>query len=1378
MLSKDTAHNFLLIPLQLDALVLPRDHFVAGPMADFSQLPYTDGTLDRNAEFPYLSEACVAPPFQDQALYLQAGVHLHWALPDALTTARQTNQGQQFPLVPNRWIVLRSKNGTIEKQWLVESDYLYPEQNNALGTSISIPYTPDHSKGEVQPYRLLGRTTLLTSNALPAPEAGTQYFQPLTAVGYGEPTFAAFYPNCYSVFGLRDADYTGGSMQNLQYDLVGWYSDASQDFLQIFLQSFTSSYQKQYGTAPDSPTLLSALQDQAKWTFTLGDTQPFPNATLYFSRLTFTVDTAPDLTDQRSDLTIAVGATGTEALSAYLAHTIDESKAGIIEDQLEALYIMAQFEKEQIDIGPAFTEARHARGFTGTNGGSLWTIQPDLSTTSQAQQNQEQVTLPDTMAHQLNTLNTLQQTFDGANQEIADRREQLFADWYKYILSIYRPEDARANYPDIDEIRFTIEQLDRKPLQQQLDATGTLELAFDSTGLLTGAQAPHQASSTLGAQLAKAINDALADITAFNQANAAHNLKTTYLLKQLPSPRYWQPNEPVILAIGPDVEATTRHGQDGRLNEDDLLEGQTLPGSTTVANMCTTRFADLRKLVDGLSKSGENIGIANWTVQPWNPIVLEWEAEVFPLQNQGNLDPSRGKYASDFVTSNMLLNNGELPFTLLEDPLPTDSSPLAVEQIDLSLLDGQGAITRGANLYTGYSVLVPHASELLLDQLTTFLQQNLVPRYYESAHIPADQQSADYFSVHSATLISWYQGSHNPKSQDDVLYTLTQAYALLTASDFHGLSQSLGGFNNALLMRKQTLQLPLVDPLGFDDYQTFTQQISALVQDGNSTSPEPLNDFNPIRNGNMRLQRLRLLDTFGLSRNLDRAAVIATQQMTTDDNPYLINLPLRLSQPARLDFRWLSATYGDQEMNDHPASSPICGWLLPNDLDLSLMIYNNTGTALGQITQQCTWQPAPGAAQAIEPAMIANLALQNLVNELLSRGQTFFNPFFQILNRALEQIEPETFAQHTDLALLMGRPIALVRAALNLELQGLPATHQGWDTLRQEMVYGLQDTNNFTDVLFPLRIGEAQQLNDGVVGFWQETNAQGINGQLFHSAYVADAKNAQITTLTTLTQTLLDKPITLTMLVDPRGTMHATAGVVPVKEITIPPDQFTPAIQAMEISFLTAPLLTNQGQIQLPLPLEAGYNWNWLQKDQSTWSRIRDVPVIAQQSLQTAFANMLWQTLLDPTIAWLTVTLQNTQTASVVASANRASANLGNGFSGVQPIIEKILANQTTITLASFQQQITALLGATLWQDLLSPHTAWLTVTPTDATQAFIVASDSRAAASLPDVFAGLESMIDQIFALNQIQIGPVNLSAMFAQAQELRDGWLLLSSN
>src|SRR5205814_2146006 len=36
------------------------------------------------------------------------GIHLHWALPDALTHGGQADTGQfAFPLVPNRWLIAR-----------------------------------------------------------------------------------------------------------------------------------------------------------------------------------------------------------------------------------------------------------------------------------------------------------------------------------------------------------------------------------------------------------------------------------------------------------------------------------------------------------------------------------------------------------------------------------------------------------------------------------------------------------------------------------------------------------------------------------------------------------------------------------------------------------------------------------------------------------------------------------------------------------------------------------------------------------------------------------------------------------------------------------------------------------------------------------------------------------------------------------------------------------------------------------------------------------------------------------------------------------------------------------------------------------------------
>ena len=74
------------------------------------------------------------------------------------------------------------------------------------------------------------------------------------------------------------------------------------------------------------------------------------------------------------------------------------------------------------------------------------------------------------------------------------------------------------------------------------------------------------------------------------------------------------------------------------------------------------------------------------------------------------------------------------------------------------------------------------------------------------------------------------------------------------------------------------------------------------------------------------------------------------------------------------------------------------------------------------------------------------------------------------------------------------------------------------------------------------------------------------------------------------------------MLMDPRGEVHATTGILPAKAISIPPDQYAEALRNIEITFLTVPILTAQGAINLPLPDEPGHAWKWVSKENDVWS--------------------------------------------------------------------------------------------------------------------------------------------------------------------------------
>ena len=82
----------------------------------------------------------------------------------------------------------------------------------------------------------------------------------------------------------------------------------------------------------------------------------------------------------------------------------------------------------------------------------------------------------------------------------------------------------------------------------------------------------------------------------------------------------------------------------------------------------------------------------------------------------------------------------------------------------------------------------------------------------------------------------------------------------------------------------------------------------------------------------------------------------------------------------------------------------------------------------------------------------------------------------------------------------------------------------------------------------------------------------------------------------------MDEPHLLTMLIDPRGSVHVSSGLLPVKAVGIPSEQYAPALKQMSVSFLIAPVLTSAAQPTLPLSTQAGAAWSWVSHpDATTW---------------------------------------------------------------------------------------------------------------------------------------------------------------------------------
>ncbi|MDX3451884.1 hypothetical protein PV396_07985 [Streptomyces sp. ME02-8801-2C] len=1121
----------LVVPVHLDALCLTDDLDVRGPDNDFSRLPYRDATtgLDQNEDLPYVSEIMARTPFQDDDFRLRAGIHLHWALPDGLTRMVQRADGTTaVPVVPNRWLVTRSRDGRVEEEWVVESDYL--SDDNPAAIRYPVP-------GAGRPYRRLGRKLPLDVWSRSADRS--RYLPELTAVGYGEPTFAAQYANCHSVFGFHDPDYVGAPPKGLRYEVLGWFDDHGQD---------PAAALSDGSAAPGGQSWQEAARLRFGWTAsTVGPEAPPPGRVVCYAQLTFAatgIEPSPLLSDPDDETGVCVGNTATEALAAHLGSVLPAVPADQVEELLEALAFADELESKPLDLGFGLSEARHSATFHDVPSGILWTLRRQDDTdkiSAEDKQARERLTVPHVLGDRLNLLNVAQADVDRARHQLTSAREQLFADWYKYQLCAYPYDALRDSYPDQDETQFFI----RRSMRLLAEDSGRVEL------------------------LAQRLRDARAAVEdSLKEFNAEARLaRSTFVLHEIPAPAYRLPNDPVVLMTGKAATPGDRHGQDGALHPQGLLDCAPVAGDHMDLSVPKSVRALRVAAVAAVAKLPvPNFAVTEWTGAPWHPTVLEWEVEFFPATIGNNNDPRDRGYSEDFVTGNYVLP-------------PRDVELQPIQQIP----------DKGANVYTGTTILSPGARPLLSSRVLRYLQGALLPLYNASGQPEVTREA---FLSDPAPVLDW----SDSQDTDRRLALLVRIYRHLAAHEDSNLSAVLSGFNDALLMRKLTRQLPVADPLGFPDHQRFAADLAQAVGAETRHAPQPLSGFNPIRAGALRVLRLRMLDNFGTAREVDVSGIRTTTQLRMPEQPDWVAMPPRLAQPARLSFEWLDAEDDIRQTNGLPDTSPICGWLIPDHLDAGLAVYAADGSALGKLhalpdaaqPKFAQWRELPGGTSGPIEA-IANSRLRAVAQRLHDTGPAVLGTFLEDLDTTLQYIEPEDYAQHRGRAVLMGRPLAVVRARVSLELMGRPANHQDWNVFRQDMGRTHRETNDFPSVRFPVRIGEHQLLDDGVLGFWLEDSAQRL-GPHWH-----DVRSPE----DPLVQALDAPPQYLTMLIDPRGTVHATAGILPTHSLRIPSGMFRDALEGMAVSFRAAPVLTDADRIAVPLPDEPGYAWSWQEQGQT-----------------------------------------------------------------------------------------------------------------------------------------------------------------------------------
>jgi hypothetical protein len=262
--------------------------------------------------------------------------------------------------VPNRWLVLRmwhaaGKSDISWKAWVVESDYLSDK-----GTPFPFFGTSPPAELQGKAFGYVGRNVPLEDWQ----ESHPQYRFELKSVGWGDPSFAAYYPACNGMFGFHDRMEGIANGRLLSYLVTGWYSDPAKDPFHPGTEPYTVQWCKD--RLASLRWSCSELEDPAgaelprrslcvgsvvgvKWQ---GSDHRYPASQVY---------QAP---------TVTIGGSAAEALATLLAPGQEQKTLQRV------LCVFQDGQATQVSDRDQLGELLHRQGFSAVAGGKYWTIEP------------------------------------------------------------------------------------------------------------------------------------------------------------------------------------------------------------------------------------------------------------------------------------------------------------------------------------------------------------------------------------------------------------------------------------------------------------------------------------------------------------------------------------------------------------------------------------------------------------------------------------------------------------------------------------------------------------------------------------------------------------------------------------------------------------------------------------------------------------------------------------------------------------------------------------------------------------------------------------------------------------------------------------------
>jgi hypothetical protein len=1218
----------LLVPVHLDAWAV--------------NTAVQNGTVMRTYQAQYANLELLETPIATVAGQLpETGVHLHWALPDALTRGHKADatSALEFPLVPNRWLVVRFETPPGGAwgctAWVVQSDFVGATAGEGTSPFLD-PFNPSYMTADAtQTTYVVNQVNIGTSMPVAnwqEPATGQPPY--LTAAGPANASFAAYAGFVNDVFSFVDTSVAPAGSHTYTYMVVGWYSDpGAADPLRgitTYLPPLWAS-EAEWAAQTLAQRFATILAD-ARWSIA-GDPPASPPTTSLYHGTVVGLSWPPDAADSQppvksNDVTVAVANTSVDALAALIRAAAQANAADTpadapawtaAGDELAGLVQAAMYDllDDYGTPGGSVLLSQHIEDawFGSAPGGTLWDAVGATPQAAGQSASSPQLTPAQSaaLAQQLGQLNADQRALDEAKRQLASLQAALYGMWLRV---------GRSNHMGWGQAPTT--------------TPPWTELApFMRGTIYPGLIAAVEAQVAAVAQQASALPDPTDPAGANAWAEKAWSFPGTddpsqtvtlsalgLELKAGAAGRFWHPTDPVVMLSG--ANRSHRHGEDGRLNPDGTmtcrLPGQTIAG-VQIAGEPEVTLQALQ--AHGLA---QNL-LAAYAQVPSVPSLI---AEAF-LADTANA-PAMTQVVGGDAT---LLGNGIS--ALLEGTPTTGSAWEGVPPAPFALVAGSQA---WAPLYLEWSVTYyPTGSGT--GQARPFSIGDWSFDGQDLHWLGTGFELDDSLTLSGRTLLT----PQAPLLFHDKIEAYLKAHSALDSAEMEALlatvagwdllSQSLSGLTDQLvtLLTQETFppsstgQTPDVASLIGDEYR--------YVPILSRARGAPVSDFYPLRGGLLQFTELNVVDAFGQTVSVSMPNTesggfepVIGQGLVPDAKPAgfpdgAAQLAPRVVQDTRLDFRFLANDGSGIDIALSPNPNPVCGWLLPNHLDGAIAVYDAAGVMLGELVPLGdNWRPRPGPPSTdpppANPSQIANATLRSVVESIAAQSATVFEDVLSTIDETLWMVDPLGGRKDLSLSVLIGRPLAVVNAQLGLSLMGTAAFDQAWNAMAEPKtgppMTWTRETGDVSDVPFGVRLGDLDIRADGLIGYFLPSESYAT----FHTVHLpedvsaGDAYLKQIATAGNGGPPAYQGAIalqvggprtTVTLVMDPRGPVHAFTGILPVTTASVPSQLVEDFIRQLAVTFRTGPIVADPGTMRIPLPAHQQGAWDWVQANPLGWEQ-------------------------------------------------------------------------------------------------------------------------------------------------------------------------------